>query len=317
MRVLVAGATGVIGSMLAPMLAGVGHDVMGLARSRRRAAALAESGAELVVADALDRAALIRPVQTAEPDAMVHLLTALPARVNPRRLSRDLVVTNRLRTEGTRNLLDAAEEAGVGRVVAQGLAILYQPGEGLADEDEPMWTRGAPRQFTEMLRALAELERMIWEAGGLVLRFGHLTGPGSAFAAGGSFVRGVRHGKLPVVGEGNAVFSFIHAVDAAAAVVAALDRREVTGALNVVDDTPAPVHEWLPGLAGLLHAPVPGRVPAPLGRLLAGRSGVAYMNELRGADNRRARLRLDWRPRYGSWAEAFATGLEEEPTGTA
>lgn len=304
MRVLVAGATGVIGSRLVPLLTAVGHEVVGLARSRERAGT-----GEVVVADALDRSELVRAVRQAAPDAVVNMLTAIPAVTNPRKLARDYVTTNRLRTEGTRNLLDAAREAGAGRVVSQGLAYAYQPGEGLANEDAPLWTDGTPRQFMPVLDALVELERLTTEADGLVLRFGHLYGPGSMFASDGAISAQLRAGKLPVVGGGNAVFSFTHADDAASAVAAALD-KDVTGVLNVVDDAPTPVREWLPALAKLLDAPAPKHAPAALARLAVGSWGVAYMNGLRGADNARARLELNWRPRYASWAEGFAAELD-------
>jgi nucleoside-diphosphate-sugar epimerase len=304
MRVLVAGATGVIGSRLVPLLTAVGHDVIALARPGGRIQQLEQAGGEVAVADALDRAALTRAVRDAAPEAVVNMLTAIPGEINPRRLARDFAMTNRLRTEGTRNLINAANEAGAGRIISQGLAYAYDPGQGLADEDAPLW-RNPPRQFAPVLGALVELERLTTEAGGLVLRFGHLYGPGSMYAADGSFVHQVRAGKVPIVGKGASVFSFTHAHDAATAIVSALD-KEATGVLNVVDDTPTPMHEWLPALANLLGAPAPKHAPAALARLAVGGWGVAFMNELRGADNARARLRLDWRPRYASPADGFA-----------
>jgi nucleoside-diphosphate-sugar epimerase len=297
MRVLVAGATGVIGRRLVPLLTAIGHDVTALARS---------PGTGVVAADALDRAALDRAVRATAPDAVVNLLTAIPRDPNPRRLARDFALTNRLRTEGTRNLLDAAAAAGARRVVCAGLAYAYQPADDLADEDAPLWTEHPPRQLGPVVAALVELERRTAAARGLVLRFGHLYGPGTAYADDGAVTARVRAGTMPLVGGGNAVFSFTHADDAASAIAASLEKDHVTGALNVVDDQPAAVHVWLPALARMLGAPAPRRVPAALARLLIGGWGVAYLNELRGADNARARLRLDWRPRYASWAEGFA-----------
>ena len=305
MRVLVAGATGVIGRPLVPLLRSVGHEVIGLARSPGAADRVRQLGARPVLADALDAEAVDRAVRDSAPDAIVHMLTAIPANVDSRHLARDFAATNRLRTDGTRALLAAAERAGVRRVVAQGLAYAYQPGEaGPANEDAPLW-RDPPRQFVPVLDALRELERQVTSAGGLVLRFGHLYGPGTAFAADGGFGTAVRDGKMPIVGGGTATFSFTHADDAASAVVAALD-RDVAGALNVVDDDPAPVRDWLPELARLAGGPVPKRVPAALARLAVGGWGVAFLTRLRGADNARARLALDWRPRYPSWRDGFA-----------
>jgi nucleoside-diphosphate-sugar epimerase len=316
MRVLVAGATGVVGSRLVPLLTAVGHEVVGLARSRNGGAPV-PAGARIVVADALDRAAVERAVREAAPDALVNMLTAIPARPDPRRLSRDFAPTNRLRTEGTRNLVEAARAVGVRRFISQGLAYGYQPAAGLADEDAPLWTRDAPRQFVPVLAALVELERLTWRARGLVLRLGHLYGPGSVFAPDGSFTRQVRAGRVPLVGGGYGMFSFTHAHDAATAVLAALDRPAVTGALNIVDDTPVELREWLPELARTLGAPAPRRVPAALARLAVGGWGVAYLNELRGADNARARLRLNWRPRYRSWLDGFTAELAGAPTRAA
>jgi nucleoside-diphosphate-sugar epimerase len=314
MRVLVAGATGVIGDRMVPLLTAVGHEVIGLARPGSDTAPLEAAGAQVVVADALDRDGLRRAVGQAAPDAVVNMLTAIPAEIDPKRLARDFAPTNRLRTEGTRNLIDAA---GAARVISQGLAYGYQPGEGLADEDAPLWRTGTPKQFVPVLDALTELERLTTQAGGLVLRLGHLYGPGSIYATDGSFTRQVRAGKVPLVGGGNAVFSFTHTDDVAAAVAAALDREGVTGVLNVVDDQPVPLRDWLPRLAGTLGAPAPKTAPAPLARLAVGSWGVAFMNRLRGADNARARLRLDWRPRYASVAEGFAAELGEGMTAAA
>ncbi|HEX6967880.1 MAG TPA: NAD(P)-dependent oxidoreductase [Micromonosporaceae bacterium] len=308
MRVLVAGATGVIGRQLIPLLTSSGHEVIGLARSRARADVVEQTGAKLVVADALDRTALTKAVRDAKPDAVVHLLTAIPAAINPRRLAKDFAVTNRLRTEGTRNLLDAATESGARRVITQGLAYAYDPsGSGPANEDAPFW-QNPPKQFAPVLAALKELEEVTNQANGLVLRFGHLYGPGSIYAKEGSFTQQVRAGKVPLVGGGTSTFSFTHAHDAASAIVAALD-KDVTGALNVVDDEPARMSEWLPFLAKLLQAPAPKGAPAALAKLAVGGWGVAFMTQLRGADNARARLSLDWRPRYGSWREGFTAEL--------
>ncbi|MFI7633605.1 NAD-dependent epimerase/dehydratase family protein [Nonomuraea sp. NPDC049400] len=312
MRVLVAGATGVIGGQLVPLLSVVGHEVLGLVRPGGDTASLEAAGARVVVADALDRDGLRTAVRQAAPDAVVNMLTAIPAQIDPKHLARDFALTNRLRTEGTKNLIEAAPGA---RLISQGLAYTYQPGDGLADEDAPLWRTGTPKQFVPVLDALVELEHLTTRAGGLVLRLGHLYGLGSIYAADGSFVRQVRAGKVPLVGGGNAVFSFIRADDVATAVAAALDKPDVTGVLNIVDDRPAPVREWLPELAAILGARAPKKAPAALARLAVGSWGVAFMNQLRGADNSRARLRLDWRPRYASVTDGFAAELGGRTTG--
>lgn len=299
MRVLVAGATGVIGRQLIPLLVADGHEVIGLARS-----ADSRSGARVVVADALDREALVRAVRESAPEAIVNMLTAIPAEINPKRLAEDFALTNRLRTEGTRNLLAAAEQIGVTRVVAQGLAYAYDPyGSGLADEDTPLWQE-PPAPFVPVLAALEELERNTLDAGGTVLRFGHLYGPGTIYAPEGSFARQVRRRQVPLVGGGTATFSFTHTHDAATAVAAAL-AIGAAGAFNVVDDEPAPMSQWLPYLAAELGAEPPRRAPAFLARWAVGPWGVAFMTALRGADNARAKRVLGWEPAYPSWRTGF------------
>lgn len=309
MRVLVAGATGVIGRALVPLLRGVGHEVTALSRTGDPRGVLDGTGARVVGVDALDRRAMRSALAEAVPDAVVHLMTAIPTQIRPRRLAGEFAATNRLRWEGTRNLLEAAETVGVGRVVAQGLAYAYDPaGMGPATEDDPFWV-DPPRPFRPVLAALEELEQRTTAVGGTVLRFGHLYGPGSIYAANGSTVAAVRAGRMPIVGYGQSVFSFTHAGDAASAIVAALDRPTGVGALNIVDDDPTPVREWLPALAELLDAPAPRTVPAALASVAAGPWGRAFMTRLRGADNARARLSLDWRPRYGSWRDGFAAEL--------
>lgn len=293
MRVLIAGSTGVIGRALVPLLEATGHEAIGLSRAQG--------------VDLLDAAAVRKAVRQAAPDAVLHMATAIPAELNPRRLARDFALTNRLRTEGTRNLVAAAGEIGVGRIISQGVAFGYEPGAGAANEDVPLWTEGAPKQFAPAVEALASLERQTIEAGGLVLRFGHLYGPGTAFDVDGSLTAAVRAGKMPLVGKGESVFSFTHTHDAATAIVAALDKPNVTGVLNVVDDEPLLVRDWLPELARTVGGPAPKRVPVWLARLAVGGFGVVFMNGLRGADNARARLTLDWRPRHATFEPALDT----------
>jgi nucleoside-diphosphate-sugar epimerase len=317
MKVLVAGASGAIGRQLVPLLVSAGHDVTGLSRSGKPVPAQSGTAgrgtSRAVAVDALDRSAVASVIREVTPDAVVNMLTSIPAQIHPRRMAAEFEVTNRLRTQGTRNLLDAAADVGVKRMIAQGLAYIYDPaGTGIANEDAQIW-RHPPKQFAPVLEALQELEQSTCHADGLVLRLGHLYGPGTIFAADGSFSAAVRAGKMPLVGDGASVFSFTHVHDAATAVLAALD-KDVTGGLNVVDDDPAPIRVWLPVLSQLLAAPKPRRVPTVLARILVGEWGTAFMTRLRGVDNARARLMLDWRPRYPSWREGFAQSLKQQCT---
>jgi nucleoside-diphosphate-sugar epimerase len=307
MRILVAGGTGVIGRQLLPLLGEVGHDAIVLARAGGSAS---PGRAPVIAADALDRRDTQAAVEQAAPDVIVNLLTAIPRALEPRKLARQMALTNRLRSEGTDNLLAAAAGA---RVVSASLAYAYRPAGGaVADESRPLWTDG-PRPFRRVARALLDLERATTDAGGVVLRLGHLYGPGTAFARDGAFVDQVTRGRVPLVGGGDAMFSFLHTHDAATSVVAALD-KPVGGVLNVVDDDPTPVHDWLPALARMVGGPPPKHVPAALARLGAGAWGVAYLDRLVGADNTRARLALDWRPRFSTWRLGFEAELGSAST---
>jgi nucleoside-diphosphate-sugar epimerase len=301
MRILLAGATGVIGRQAVPVLAAAGHQVTGLARTPTRL-----PDAQVVAADALDPAAVQRAVLAAAPDVIVHMLTAIPDPVDPRHLARDMAQTNRLRTQGTANLIRAAK--GV-RVIAQGVAYAYDPaGSPVKDEDAPLW-RNPPAQFAPVVAALRDMERRVTWAGGLVLRLGHLYGPGSSFAPDGGLGRLLRAGKLPLIGDGAAMFSFIHAHDAATAILAAVEHPAANGVLNIVDDQPTLVHDWLPEMAAMLGGPAPRHIPAWLARWLVGRWGVAYMTGLAGASNTRAREQLDWRPTYSGWRDGLTADL--------
>ena len=265
-------------------------------------------GAEVVVADALDPTAVADAVRAAAPEVIVHMLTAIPDPIDPRHLARDMALTNRLRTQGTANLLAAA---GAARMIAQGVAYAYDPaGSPVKDEDAPLW-RHPPTQFAPVVDALRDLEHQVTTAGGLVLRFGHLYGPGSSYAPDGGFTRQLRAGKVPIVGDGGAMFSFTHAHDAATAILAAID-HPARGVLNIVDDQPTLVREWLPAMAAIRGAPTPRRIPSWLARLVVGGWGVAYMTHLAGAANTRARQQLDWKPTYGSWQDGLAAAF---PTG--
>jgi nucleoside-diphosphate-sugar epimerase len=311
MRVFLAGATGVIGSRLLPRLLEQGHEVTAMTRSGERAERLTEAGAVAVVADALDEQAVRAAVGAARPQAVIHQLTALPKRIDPRRIERDFALNDRLRDEGTRILAEAAREAGAEALIAQSIAFMYEPGPPgtVHQEDDPL-LREAPPSFARSAAAVKALERTVQAAGGTVLRYGYFYGPASAISSGGSFAEDLRRRRMPIVGRGQGVWSFVHVDDAAAATVAALDAGSPTGAVyNVVDDDPAPVSEWLPALAKAVGAPRPMRVPTFVARLAAGEYGAATMTSAQGASNARARRELDWRPAHPSWREGFRTAL--------
>jgi len=310
-RILLAGATGVIGRALLPQLLEQGHEVVAMSHSPDKLDALRAQGAEAVAADALDADAVAQAVTAAHPQAVIHQLTAIPPRINPRTMERDFAQNDRLRTEGTANLLAAAKAAGAGRFIAQSIAFAYAPGPPgtVHTEHDPLLSPGqAPKEFRRSAGAIAELERSVLDASGVVLRYGYFYGPGSSISRGGSMAAGVSRRRMPIVGSGSGVWSFVHVADAASATVAAL-QLQGPKVLNVVDDEPARVSEWIPALAGALGAPAPRRVPALLAKLVAGSYGTAVMTGAQGASNAAARSELAWSPRYPSWREGFRSGL--------
>jgi 2-alkyl-3-oxoalkanoate reductase len=311
-RVFVAGATGVLGTRLVPLLVERGHEVTGMTRSPEKAGAVRAAGAEPAIADALDSTATAAAVERARPEVVVHELTALPAAINYRKVDRDFALTNRLRTEGTDNLLGAARASGARRFVAQSFAGWpYARLGGLVKTEEDPIDPDPPPGLRTTLDAIRHLEAAVLGTEGiegLVLRYGGFYGPGTSVGKGGSVTEDVRRRRIPLVGDAGGVWSFVHIDDAARATVAAIERGE-PGTYNIVDDDPAPVSEWLPGLASALGAKPPRRVPAFLARLAVGKHGVVMMTDARGASNAKAKRDLGWELEYPSWREGFRTGL--------
>jgi nucleoside-diphosphate-sugar epimerase len=310
MKVFVAGASGVIGRPLVRQLLAAGHEVTGTTRREERAAEIEAAGAKAAVCDALDGPALIEAVEQASPEVVVNQLTSLPQRYDPRKAS-FYTATNRVRSEGGRNLLEAARAAGARRLLTQSIAFLYAPeGDWVKDEDARPFD-DAPGHFGPAVEAMLGHEREVLEAPGLeglVLRYGQFYGPGTYYAPDGHLGREVRRRRFPIVGAGTGTFSFLHVEDAAGATVAALERG-APGIYNVVDDEPAPLHEWLPAFAEALGAKPPRRVPVWLASLVAGRATAATATQLRGASNAKAKRVLGWQPRYPSWRQGFREAL--------
>jgi 2-alkyl-3-oxoalkanoate reductase len=300
MRVFVAGASGAIGTRLVAQLVERGHEVTGTSTSAAGAERVRALGAEAVVVDVLNRAAVRAAVLEAGPDAIVHQATALSDLRDFKHFDRSFAITNRLRTEGTDALLAAAREAGVRRFVAQSYAsALYERSGGpVKSEDDPLDSTPVPA-MRETLAAMRYLDETVVAAGGIALRYGGFYG-----AANDGMIAPVRRRLFPIVGGGDGVTSFIHLDDAAAATVLALE-HDGAGAYNVVDDEPAPVREWLPALARVLGAKPPRHVPRWLARLIAGEAAVMIGTESRGASNAKAKRELGWTPRYPSWREGF------------
>jgi nucleoside-diphosphate-sugar epimerase len=306
LRVFVAGATGVIGRRVVTLLVKAGHDVVGLSRSADRAAILGDLGAQGVVGDAFDRARLVELITGLEPEIVIHELTDLPKALNPRKIDRELVGNDRLRTEGTRNLVDAAQAGGVNRIIAQSVAFLYAPIGGMVKaEDDPLDVDGE-RSLRRTVRAVRDLEEAVLTTPGIdsiVLRYGYFYGPGTAYASDGSIAGMVRRRAFPIAGGGGGVFSFVHLDDAAEATVRAISAPP--GIYNVVDDSPAPLADWLPVFAAELGAKPPRRVPTFVARLIAGSYGAHLSTSQRGASNGKAKTLLDWHPR--DWRQGLLT----------
>jgi nucleoside-diphosphate-sugar epimerase len=314
MHVFVAGSTGAIGRRLIPQLTAAGHDVTATTRSASKADALRALGARPVVVDGLDGAGLTKAVAEAAPDAIVHQMTSLGGKPDLRRFDRWFAKTNELRVRGTDILLAAAREAGVRRFVAQSYIGWNAPRAGgpVTSEDDALDADPAPNQ-RESLAAIRHVETVVTAAPleGIVLRYGNFYGPGASE----SLVELVRKRRMPIVGDGAGIWSWIHLDDAASATVAALERG-APGVYNITDDEPAPVSEWLPYLAEQVGAKPPMRVPVWLGRVMAGEVPVRWMTEGRGASNKKATRELGWAPGWRSWREGFRDGLENgEPSG--
>jgi nucleoside-diphosphate-sugar epimerase len=312
MRIFVAGATGAVGKRLVPLLVASGHDVVGTTRSTRKVDDIRALGAEPVVLDVLDAAAVRRAVSGAAPDVVVHQATALSGLTSMRNLDEAFADTNRLRTVGTDNLLAAARAAGAGKFVAQSFAGWPYAKEGSAvKEEEAPLDPSPPASAAETMAAIRHLEETVAGANGIegiALRYGGFYGPGTSLFDGGEHVAAVRKRAFPVVGNGAGLWSFVHIDDVAAATLAAIEHGG-RGLYNIVDDEPAPTSEWLPYLAKVLGAKPPRHVPEWLGRLVAGEQLVSMMTEGRGASNAKAKRELGWKLIHPTWREGFVNGL--------
>ena len=317
MKVFVAGASGALGVQLVPMLVDDGHEVVAMTRTASKQDGLQALGARPVVADALDPDAVARVVGEAEPEVIVHQLTALsgPMRaIDARHPERSFAITNRLRTEATNHLLSAGRAVGARRFVAQSYAgwRWARTGGPVQTEADPL-DPNAPVPLRAGLAAILHLEQSVttiaWGEG-LALRYGSFYGPGTSIslAPDAQMAGPIRKRRFPLIGDGDGVWSHVHIEDAAAATAAAVDHGQ-PGVYNIVDDDPAPVREWLPALASALGAKPPRRVPRWLARLVAGEAATIMMTDVRGASNAKAKRELGWQPRYPSWRRGFVKGL--------
>ena len=309
MRVLVIGATGAIGRQLVPQLLAAGHQVSATTRRAAKLAGLRAAGTDALILDGLDGAAVGEAVARAEPEVIVHEMTAIPASLNLRRFDQSFAATNQLRTVGIDHLLAAATAQGVRRVIAQSYAGWpnIRSGGPVKTEQDPLDPE-PPAAQRATLDAIRYLEKAVTTAPleGLALRYGNLYGPGSS----DQFVRLLKRRQMPVIADGAGVWSFVHVTDAAAATVAAIQAGP-PGIYNIVDDEPATVADWLPVMASGAGARPPLHVPAWVGRLAAGEAGLSMMTQIRGCSNAKAKRELGWHPLWPSWRDGFRYGLTE------
>ena len=320
MKIFVAGATGAIGRPLIRQLVAAGHQVTGMTRRPEKVSWLERQGAEAVVCDALDAEATKAAVRSAQPEVVIDELTDLPPRMNVFRFKRFYDRMKPLKEVAPHALLDAAIEVGAERHIMQSVAFSYEPGPHSHDihpeHDPPYLT--APKPWSEVLPGFARAEwRVSQEPSlqGIVLRYGFFYGPGTGICAEGSVADDIRRRRLPLVGDGAGVYSFIHVEDAAAATVLAAEKAE-RGIYNVVDDNPLAMREWVPTYAEMLGAKPPRSVPRWLARLATGPIATHLSTTLRGASNAKIRETLGWEPRYPDAREGLREDLERVAAAT-
>jgi 2-alkyl-3-oxoalkanoate reductase len=303
----VAGATGAVGRRLLPMLREAGHDVTGSSRKEDGASLIRDLGAEPAIVDMFDADAVKQAVAAAQPEVVIHQLTSIPQAMNPKRIAEEFATNNRLRREGTRNLVEAAKAAGARRIVAQSFGQAYAPGpSGVRVETDPLAV-----EMGDIVKAIADLEQTVTQTEGIegiALRYGYFYGPGTGYASDGAQAEALRRKRLPIVGKGEGVHSFIHVDDAAAAAMRAMDQGS-PGIYNVADDEPAPVGEWVPYLAEVLGAAKPRRVPVFVAKWFGGEYGVNFMTRSQGISNEKAKRELGLGLRYPSWRLGFREAL--------
>ena len=311
MRVFVAGASGAIGRQLVPRLVASGHQVIGMTHRPQNLALLRKLGAEPVQADVLELDRLRRLFLLLRPHAVIAELTSLPKTLDLTRMRAAFRGNNHVRLDGTTNLIVAAREAGVRRLVCQSMAMWYAPdGPALRTETDPLYV-DAPEPIATGVRTLKEMEWRVLGSGleAMLMRYGGFYGPGTWNGEGGPLWTATRKRRFPLLGDAPGVYSWIHVDDAAAATVLALERGEAGGVYNVVDDDPAPVREWLPFYAAAIGAPPPLHIPERIARRLARTGFLAWERTIPGVSNARIKRELGWRPRWASWREGFRDGL--------
>lgn len=311
MKVLIAGAGSEVGLALIERLLADGHEVTGLTRSPDRGRAIRAAGATLIMCDILLERQLLDAAERVGPEAIVHLLSEPPADLDAADAAEQLAPVNMLRRDGTRNLVAAARATGAERVIGQSVAFAYAPeGDWIKDEGAPL-ARTAGSVAGEAVAAVEDLERQLRDAGGVILRFGHLYGPGTPFGGKGHYAELARKRQLILPGAAEGRWSFVHVRDAAAAAAQALE-ADASGVYNIVDDEPAPAADWIPVYADAVGAKRPRKLPEALGARMIGPILYEALTRQRGASNAKARAELEWTPSLASWRPGFAQAITAE-----
>ena len=291
MRVLLAGATGAIGTRLVPQLIAAGHEVVGLTRRR---GALDGTGAEEIVADLLDRQAVLTVVAGQHFDAVIHQATDLG---RPPLIYSHMLATNRLRSEGTSTLIAAARLTGANKFVTA--SVFY--GYGFADlRPEPLVETDAfgllsTASLDAVHQALLSNEQQVHAFGGVSLRYGLLYGDAPALVVASDW-----SGKLPV----------LHLADAAAAAVRALERGRPGATYNIADDRPVSWRELQRAAAIAAGRRFPLALPSWALRASAPFAAELLTRTSMRLSTAKARRELGWRPQYPSYVEGLVAAMD-------
>jgi nucleoside-diphosphate-sugar epimerase len=288
MKLFVAGATGVLGRPAVRALIAAGHEVRGIARAEEKAAMLRGYGAEPVTVDLFDPGAL--KDAAAGSDVVINLATHIPP-LSKAALPGAWNENSRIRTEGSRNLVDAALSAGASRYIQEAICFMYKDhGAGWIDENAPM---AVPKFALSLLDAEREAKRFADGGGaGVVLRFAQFYAPGAVHTT--SMIKLAKARIAPALGDPDGYMPMIHIDDAASAVVAALDAP--SGAYNVVEDNPLSKRGLAQAVAHALDTKPPHHLPKVVGK--AAGSKTDYMLRSQRVSNRRFKDATGWSPRY-------------------
>jgi 2-alkyl-3-oxoalkanoate reductase len=312
MKIFLAGSTGVVGRHLLPLLVENKHDVVALIHTPQKGRIVEELGARPIVADVFKKDELFQAIQKTKPEIIIHQLTSLTSAGNFKKFDQEFALTNRFRTEVIDTMLEAARSSQARRFIAQSFCGWpYERKGGLVKTETDPLDPEPPKSFSKSLAAIRHLEQAVTTAAnieGFVMRYGIFYGPGTGISKDGAIVKTVQSRKLPIVGNGNGHWSFVHMKDVARATLAAITNGS-PGIYNIVDDEPAPVKTWLPYLAEAVQAKPPRKLPVWLARLFIGDGGVSMMTKIRGGSNQKAKRELGWQPFYKSWRQGFLDGL--------